>query len=509
VIAKTLPRIGLAILVVSAALLLSGCPPGPGAGGRSDSADGGGRSKDPHVVRTPDNLREDPSFVSAPTLGYPIYACGSGVTVSNFIPDAKIEVFINGAPAPQPSFIGQFPTPGQTHDTGHAFVVGDVVYVTQTFQGAISAHSNAVPVSSHTDDFPNGLPTPRLFKHPLFQCGHAVLVEDVVPNSKVTIQTEDPDGSGGFKPAVDAGGFEASPTWGLNWSSVNPPFALGTRVSTTAQICADRSPRSDFEITVTPPAPMPYGVTEKPIVEGQDLVTVWGQNGPPSDPPQHGAILTVRDGASVVRGQTPTPGGAQHTMWIAPKAGANEPLTVTQTLCSESDPGPPTTVGDCRSMPAPIIKPPLPGDTKIYVVQLLPGAEILVFANGQEVGHSSGSVINLSRAINDGETIVVEQRLGKCTGRFAYEIPVACALGTAAGACSSDWPAFRQNGMRTARQVQASPLGDPYAVKKLSVWATTTAPDGGVFVASPVVFEGRVQQSAHRVVLYNPAYELR
>jgi outer membrane protein assembly factor BamB len=459
-------------------------------------------TRDPHVVRNPGDFKEDPKFVSAPTLGQPIYACSSAITVQNFIPGAKIEVFINGAPAPNPSFVGSIPTPGQTHDTGATFTAGQTVFVTQTFNGATSVHSNTVPVTSHTQDYPAGLPKPRLFKKPLFQCGHAVLVEDVVPGSKVTVQAEDDAGGGTFKPAVDVGGFQASTNWGLNWTGITPEFALGARVSATAQLCTDKSPRSDFELTVPPPSPMPAGSTEKPIIDGQTLVNIWGAGGPPNDPPQHGAIVTVRDTATTVRGQSAIPGGVPHTLGISPAASASQKLNVTQKLCKESAPGTPTTVGSCSAMPAPIIKAPLPGDTTITVTQQIPGAEILVFASGQEVGHSAGSVINLSRALNDGETVIVVQRLGKCTGSLVYQIKVGCALGSAPGACSADWPAFRQNGLRTARQVQASPLGNPYAVKTLAVKAQTVAPDGGVFVASPVIAGGRVFIGSNRGHLY-------
>lgn len=460
------------------------------------------QQKDPHVVRNPGDFKEDPKFISAPTLGQPIYACSSAITVQNFMPGAKIEVFIDGAPAPNPSFIGVIPTPGQTHDTGVKFTTGQVVYVTQSIGGAISAHSNSVTVTSHTEDFPAGLPKPRLFAHSLFQCGHAVLVEDVVPGSTVTVHAEDDAGGGTFKPAVDVGGFQASNEWGLNWTGVSPEFTLAARISATAKLCTDNSPRSDFEITATPPSPMPSGTTGKPIIDGQTLVTIWGQTGPPSDPAQHGVIVTVRDSATTVRGQSAIPGGVPHTLGISPAASTGQKLDVTQKLCTESPPGTPTVVEDCDAMPAPIIKPPMPGDTQIVVITQIPGAEILVFASGEEVGHSSGSVINLTRALNDGETVIVEQRLGKCTGKFVYEIKVECALGTAPGACSSDWPAFRQNGLRTARQVQASPLGNPYTVKKLEVKAKTTAPDGGTFVASPVIADGRVYIGSNGGHLY-------
>jgi hypothetical protein len=283
---------------------------------------------------------------------------------------------------------------------------------------------------------------------------------------------------------------------------VSPEFSLGARISATAKLCTDNSPPSDYEITIPGPSPVPPGSLEKPIINGQTLVTVWGKNGPPNDPLAHGAIATIRDMAPNIRGQSSTPGGVPHIFGISPAASTGDKLDVTQTLCTESPPGDPTTVEDCSAMPAPIIKAPLPGDTKIVVTQQIPGAEILIFASGQEIGHSSGSVINLSRPLNNGETVIVVQRLGKCTGSFVYQITVECALGTAPGACSSDWPAFRQNGLRTARQTQHSVLGDPYMVKKLEVKASTTAPDGGEFVASPVIIDGRVFIGSNRGHLY-------
>jgi outer membrane protein assembly factor BamB len=457
---------------------------------------------DPHIVRNPGNVRENREFVSAPALGFPIYGCGSSITVKSFIPGAKIDVFIDDAPAPNPSFTGQIPDPGQTHDTGKTFAPGMAVYVIQTWKGAVSTRSNTVTVTSHTDDFPTGLPQPRLFAHPLFQCGHAVLVEDVVPNSSVTVRSEDPDGAGGFKPAVDVGSFEASTQWGVNWTNVNPQFTDGARVSAVAQLCSDRSVRSEYETTSPGPSPVPPGAIQQPVIDGQTIVTVLGDGTSPNDMPQHGAIVTVRDAAATERGKSAVPGGVPHNLGIAPPAVATQQLNVTQTLCAESLPGPSVTVGDCSAMPAPVIKAPLPGDTTVSVTSMLPGAEILVFASAEEVGHSSGPGVNLSRPLHDGETVIVEQRIGTCTGTFVYQIDVKCALGDAPGACSSDWPAFRQNGLRTGRQVQASPLGDPYAVKKLAVQARTTAPDGGIFVASPVIFGGRVFIGSNRGHLY-------
>jgi outer membrane protein assembly factor BamB len=68
------------------------------------------------------------------------------------------------------------------------------------------------------------------------------------------------------------------------------------------------------------------------------------------------------------------------------------------------------------------------------------------------------------------------------------------ALGLAAAlACSTDWPAFRHDGLRTAALPENSPLADPLLVPSLAVrWAFPASGARGAFRASPVVWNGRV-----------------
>ncbi|MGR9099451.1 MAG: outer membrane protein assembly factor BamB family protein [Gammaproteobacteria bacterium] len=453
-------------------------------------------SDDPHVVRNPGGYEENREFISPPTLGQPIYICSSNVTIKNFLKDATLEVFIRDTPAGSfrpavnPSVIGTNPILGVNFNVGETFVAGQAVRVTQTKDGVTSASSKIVPVTSHSEDYPDGLPKPKLFKSPLRQCGKAVLVEDVVPGSHVEVSAQNPLPAGGFDSAAIVGAFNASTEWGHNWTVVNPEFELGARITAQAQLCTDISPRSDAEITQPPPSPMPGGKVEEPIVEGQEIFKIWGEGGP-GDPPEHGVLLTVRDAATNEVGKTPAPGGAPHLLGISPPANGAS-YTVTQSLCSEGDPGPETPVIPCEDMPAPTIKAPLPGDDKIYVTGHIPGAEILVFADGEEIGHSSGEVINLSRPVDNGETIIVIQRLGECESKMVYQIDVECALGDDPVACSADWPAFRHNGLRNARQIGATPLSDPYLVKTLTEKWTISSPDGSGFTASPVVSNGRI-----------------
>lgn len=75
----------------------------------------------------------------------------------------------------------------------------------------------------------------------------------------------------------------------------------------------------------------------------------------------------------------------------------------------------------------------------------------------------------------------------------------AVILATLAGSygCSSDWPAFRHNVMRTASQLNRSALSDVAQVPRLAVRWTFAAPPGPIssqngFRASPIVYDNRV-----------------
>ena len=120
-------------LLVLPLLLTSGC--------ESDQP-GKNPSNDPHVIANDGNWDEDRTFISAPNLGYPIYACSTNVTSTDFLAHAQLDVFINGSPAPNPSVPGVDPDLGVNVETGHTFVAGDTVYVTQSRDGATSGRSN-------------------------------------------------------------------------------------------------------------------------------------------------------------------------------------------------------------------------------------------------------------------------------------------------------------------------------------------------------------------------------
>lgn len=440
-------------------------------------------SKDPHVVPRPDNLKEDRSYLSPPVLQYPIYACASSVVVQGFVPGAKIDVFADGNPTPIGS--AQSWLSSQLVTVSISFTAGQKITAKQTFDGATSGPSNEVTVTSHTEDYPSGLPTPRIAPIPCYDCGRSLGIADVVPGSWVKIFMEQALAGGGFDPAVEIGN-----TIGGSYAIVGTPFTRDSRLHVTSGICTETSPPSPFEIVQPEPPTIP-APTLDPVHEGVQIVVV---RGPTGTNPLNGATLDVFSDPGMVRvGGQPTPGGAGQQVGISPAASTANTYKPTQQLCTRSVPGDPVTVVPCADQPPAKIKLPIPGDTQVEVTESIPGARILVFADGEEIGDGGAPVVVLSRPLAQGEIVVVLQRIGDCDSQTVYQTPVECSLGGDATACSADWPAFRHNALRSGTQAVMSPLADPYLVKKLEVvWRFPATGSVGPFRASPVVRGGRV-----------------
>lgn len=450
---------------------------------------GSGNQPDPNIVPRPRNLEENRGFISPPTLQRPIYACARSVVVRNFIPGATLQVFEAGNPAPigsKQSWLSD----GQNIEVSIAFTVGQRITARQVFDGATSDPSNEVTVTSHTDDYPTGLPQPRIELLPLVACGRAIAIADVPPGAVARVFAENPlpPPGGGFAPAVEIGNLTDFPY------TFVVPFVEGARVWVQTSLCAATSlPSAVTIVQATPPSLPAPGLD--PVHEGVNIATVRGAGGGELG---HGAVLDVFSSAEPPPNRTggqPTPGYGGQQVFINPASGTAN-FWAKQSLCAAISPDSPhTPVVPCSALPPARIRPPLPGDTQVEVIEYVPGARILVFANGVEVGDSGPPFVNLSRPLADGEVITVVQRIGSCDSGSAYVLPVSCARGGQPLACSGDWPAFRHDGLRAAEQPMASVLSDPNRVKTLEVkWQFPPAGDPPLrgFRGSPIVWENRV-----------------
>ena len=442
------------------------------------------QDRDPNVQRGGQNFKDNPEILSSLILQRPIYECADTVVVNGYIPNAKVEVFIAGNPSPVGSGTASEAS-GQVIKVSSAFVKGQVVTARQIFDGVNGPPSNAVTVTSHTEDYPAGLPQPRIAPTPCYECGRAVGVADVIPGAWWKVFAEDPQPGGSFGPAVEVGQGV-----GYSYTFVSPAFKLGQRITVQSGICTDKSPVSAPQIVQAPPVSTPSPIVD-PVYEGETIVVARGPGGTPL---LNGADVRIfADNTMPSPGQVggqPTPGGAQQIR-INPAAKPGN-YWATQALCVASPPGPKTPEKPCSQLPAAKIRPPLPGDTAIDVLEFVVGSRIRVYAAMEEIGDGSGPKLALVRAVNEGEVLTVVQSLGRCIGDFVYVVTVGCKAGDNK-ACSKEWPAFRHSGLRDGQQPFNSPLADPDKVKTLKIkWTFTPPSDVRGFRASPIVHRGRV-----------------
>ncbi|SDI55040.1 Outer membrane protein assembly factor BamB, contains PQQ-like beta-propeller repeat [Paraburkholderia steynii] len=467
----------LGVLVAGLSLLLTGCADGDG--GSPDNPDG-------RVVRS-DTNRDDPKTLSAPILEQPIYECTNGVHVSGFVPGARVDVFVVGTTPPVGGGTSEFGSAG--FDLKITCNPGMVLFATQTVGGVTSGQSNSVTVRKVADDYPNGLPKPRIDPPPVYKCGHAIGGRDLLNGSKMEALQEKASPGGGFDPAAVVGSTSnAAPAQYVTTS----PFEEGARVTIRFHICNDDSPSSDPQIVQPQPVIPPPTIDQG--YEGQKIVVVRNVvNGA-----DLGVYANAVAPANRVGGQ-PTPGGSGQQILVKPPASPGVPLIPTQALCDPPVVGPPMTPKPCAELPAPRIRRPSAGDTFVEVIEAVPGARIHVKVNGHEIGDGGGAIVTLTptHPLADGELVEVWQQLGDCISQWVFQVTVGCTISSNPQACGADWSAFGHDPTRAGHQPKLSALTDPFRARTLHAgkikWRFTP-PDPPLrgFSAAPIVYKGVV-----------------
>lgn len=366
------------------------------------------------VSRDKLHLRDDPSVLSPPMLTQPLYACAKAVNVTGYVPNATLDVEINGVVAVA-GFPGGSPAPfGATIKVPNPLVAGQQVRVRQHHGGATSSWSPvpAAMVKDHTVDYPAGPPRPELFPTPLYKCGVRTGVQNLLVGCDVRITA-----NGGVVGSV-AG---ANNPQGVN---VSPAYDIGQHVRAWATLCNDPSPPSLDQIVQPPPLPLPTPGFDPIYAGGTQLV-----------------VNTIVDGArftlsrnGLLVGTFPCWGG-KCIVGLNPPFTAGEMFSATQELCrgdgpSNSGTG---TVQPCSALPAPQVGPVQAGDTQVVITQFVPGSEIKVFVNNVKTGDGSGPVVVLTAPIPHRATIDVWQILGTCAGATVQQVSALCVAPPVAG----------------------------------------------------------------------------
>lgn len=369
---------------------------------------------DPHVQPAEQfPVEENAEHLSPPIVVEPLYACSPAVTVQGFVPEAEITVLVDGNPVATATSYSPW---GQRIELPAQLVEGEVVTATQTFDGVTSAPSAGIMVRSHTEDYPHGFAAPSIRPTPLYACGGAVGVGDLVRGSLLQVSSETllPDGT--FDAPTEVGRVNGAGEG--QWLFVSPDFSEGNRVTARFSLCSDTSPSSLPEIVQPEPSTIPAPTVDEEVYENGRHVVVRDV--------VNGAVIDVFADGSRVGGHA-APGGAQ-TVRIDPPAVAGQVLTAEQKLCSSSPTSAGVPVRPCSELPPAKIRTPSAGDDRIEVIETVPGARVIIFADGEEVGDGGGPLIQLSRPIRVGEEIVVVQRLGDCESSWVYVVDVECLV---------------------------------------------------------------------------------
>lgn len=402
-------RAAAALALVGLVFAAHGCgdPPPEQEGGRE--------------VQTGD-VRDNPGVLSPVTIVPPLLRCGESVTVKGFIPQAVIHVYVNGAERGRE--VGVDPE-GHTVRLSAPLAQNDVVTATQEVGGVESVRSTEVAAVDYLQEYPGGLPQPRLPFPPLYNCGIATVVDQLPPGGGVTVF--DQVNLGDPRTAIGSGtGVAAAQSIGIG-----PAFVQSHWVSAQSQICtvpsAFSAERQVQPAPATVPAPAVTG-----LYENGTLITV--------NQLLNGARVTISIGGSAIGG-----GGApaEHVSFglSRPLAGG-ERVDITQELCPGMTGTGGGTVQPCSALPAPRIAAPWPDDDVVRVIDPVPGSRIRVYVGATEIGDGGGSEVRLTRPLVADEEVTVTQSLGPCTARMAWRVRVGRGLDdpTAPGRCGGSEP---------------------------------------------------------------------
>ena len=299
-------------------------------------------------------------------------------------------------------------------------VAGQVIEVRQTVAGVASPVATTT-VKARTEDYPGGMPEPRITPIPIYKCAKAIGVRHL-PGAKITVRKTEASGGTTLFTATSGADFTR-----IDLTS-SGAFDVGDKFEAKQSLCSgpslDESPYTD-EIEADPAPLMLDPVTFRKPVVGQRFITL--------DSIVQGSRVRFMENPSMVI--TDRPSVPFHHVYdidlLNTPLGsivASDQLSAQQQLCGVwSDAQTPPSIDSCTMQGAmiPEIVRPLHGDDFVLVVDTVPGSTLRVFAWNGELGNGVGGTIALSRALIGGEVVIVTQSLPTCTVNQGFSIVVA------------------------------------------------------------------------------------
>ena len=200
-------------------------------------------------------LNEGRRVLSPPSVASPLYACATVVNVLGFVPNALLDLQVDGAVV-SANVLGGFPYPtGAVIALPAALTVGQTVRARQRAFGRVSPWAPPVVVRDHRLDFPAGLPRPEIAPAPVYECGSRTGVSNLLIGCNVWITAD----------GVEVGRVDgAVEHQGVN---VNPFYGLSQTVRAWAALCASSSPPSQAWVTQHSALPLPTPTIVAPIAD--------------------------------------------------------------------------------------------------------------------------------------------------------------------------------------------------------------------------------------------------
>lgn len=349
------------------------------------------------------HIRDNPEILSPPVVSQ-LYACATAVTVTGFVPHAKLELEINGSSLPLTQ-AGYADPDGFTFTGIGPLTAGQVVRAKQHSGGSASDWSDPVTVRDYTQDYPAGPPRPEVSPEPVYQCGSRTGVRNLLVGCNAWIMAD-----GSEVGRVDG----AKEHQGIN---VNPDYGLNQRVRAWAEMCSDQSPPSVQYIAGPPPNPLPTPAIDDAYEDG-DRIRITNL--------VNGARFTI-DRAGTTIGPYRTWGHA-HLVTLSPPFVAGETIAVTQQMCASDPPSDPgkTEVKPCSDLPAPQVHPIQVGATSVTVTSWAAGAQIKIFQGTEKIGDGGPAVVMLTRPVAEGDPVYVYQVVGNCQGSTVRVVNPRC-----------------------------------------------------------------------------------
>jgi len=376
-------------------------------------------------------------FLSPPNVIRPYYLCSSVVGISGALPQATIELEgeINGNPVhltETASWFGtatfQLPMPIETTQDWFRARQSD-----GTDQSVYDA--DAADPTIRATIAPEPAMTPRVYWQPHYACGVRAGVTTFPSGAEVWLV-----GHTTSMPVREH--FRAQDVAFHAVEGVGPAYVEGEqleahyefckagefeRVAVSERVVVSPYPKRTKHGDPTVWEPIPPPVPSLVIVEGSPIARVgnlW-----------HGATVEVLklNGGAVGTGATASPSAGILIDHI-PTTGD---YYARQSFpgCHGGTDGPPISVTPCVDIPAPEIRRPAPGDEHVDVTSRFPGGYVTVFAadgptgpmHFPPLGRGASDRIQLSRALDPLEHLIVTQSVGPCTSNQAFTIQVDCA----------------------------------------------------------------------------------